>query len=62
MVADRRTGGDVSTRAGLSAYALLTDATTIEIRAARPEDFAAVRELHAKMSPDNRNLRFIPDG
>jgi acyl-CoA synthetase (NDP forming)/GNAT superfamily N-acetyltransferase len=49
----------VSTRAGPSAYALLTDGTTIEIRAARPEDFAAVRELHAKMSPDNLYLRFF---
>jgi hypothetical protein len=48
----------VSTRAGPSAYALLTDGTTIEIRAAQPEDFAAVRELHAKMSPDNLYLRF----
>ena len=42
-----------------SAYALLTDGTTIEIRPAGPEDFAAVRELHAKMSPDNLYLRFF---
>ena len=49
----------MSTRAGPSAYALLTDGTTIEIRAARTEDFAAVRELHAKMSPDNLYLRFF---
>ena len=49
----------MSAQAGRSAYALLTDGTTIEIRAARPEDFAAVRELHAKMSPDNRYLRFF---
>ena len=49
----------MSTRAGPGAYALLTDGTTIEIRAARPEDFAAVRALHAKMSPDNRYLRFF---
>ena len=35
-------------RAGRGAYALLTDGTTIQIRAARPEDFAAVQELHAK--------------
>ena len=41
------------------AYALLTDGTTVEIRAARPEDFAAVRDLHAKMSPDNLYLRFF---
>jgi ATP-grasp domain len=35
----------VSTQADLGAYALLTDGTTIQIRAARPEDFAAVRDL-----------------
>jgi len=52
-------GGDVSTQARRGAYALLTDGTTIEIRAARPEDFDAVRELHAKMSPDNLYLRFF---
>jgi acyl-CoA synthetase (NDP forming)/GNAT superfamily N-acetyltransferase len=52
-------GGDVSAQARRGAYALLTDGTTIEIRAARPEDFAAVRELHAKMSPDNLYLRFF---
>jgi acyl-CoA synthetase (NDP forming)/GNAT superfamily N-acetyltransferase len=49
----------VSTQAGRSAYALLTDGTTIQIRAARPEDFAGVRDLHAKMSPDNLYLRFF---
>jgi len=49
----------VSTQAELGAYALLTDGTTIRIRAARPEDFAAVRDLHAKMSPDNLYLRFF---
>ncbi len=40
-----------------SAYALLSDGATIEIRAARPEDFDAVRDMHAKMSPDNLYLR-----
>jgi len=49
----------VITQARRSAYALLSDGTTIEIRSARPEDFAAVRELHAKMSPDNLYLRFF---
>jgi acyl-CoA synthetase (NDP forming)/GNAT superfamily N-acetyltransferase len=49
----------VSTQAGRSVYALLTDGTTIQIRAARPEDFAGVRDLHAKMSPDNLYLRFF---
>ena len=42
-----------------SAYALLIDGVTIEIRAARPEDFDAVRDVHAKMSPDNLYLRFF---
>ena len=42
-----------------SSYALLTDGATIEIRAARPEDFDAVRDMHAKMSPDNLYLRFF---
>src|SRR5271165_4068626 len=43
---------DVSAQAGASAYALLTDGTTIEIRPARPDDFDAVRDMHAKMSPE----------
>jgi len=51
--------GDVSTQTEPSAYALLTDGTTIEIRAARPEDFDAVRDMHAKMSPDNLYRRFF---
>ena len=42
-----------------SAYALLSDGTTIEIRPARPDDFDAVRDMHAKMSPDNLYLRFF---
>jgi acyl-CoA synthetase (NDP forming)/GNAT superfamily N-acetyltransferase len=49
----------VSIRAKPSAYALLTDGTTIEIRPARPEDFEAVRDMHAEMSPDNLYLRFF---
>ena len=42
-----------------SVYALLTDGTTIEIRPARPDDFDAVRDMHAKMSPENLYLRFF---
>ena len=42
-----------------STYALLTDGTTIEIRPARPDDFEAVRDMHARMSPDNLYLRFF---
>jgi acyl-CoA synthetase (NDP forming)/GNAT superfamily N-acetyltransferase len=45
--------------AGASAYALLTDGTTVEIRPARPDDFDVVRDLHAKMSPENLYLRFF---
>ena len=40
-------------------YALLTDGATIEIRPARPADFAAVRDMHAGLSPDNLYLRFF---
>ena len=49
----------MSVHAEDSAYALLTDGATIEIRAARPADFAAVRDMHARMSPDNLYLRFF---
>ena len=42
-----------------SVYALLTDGTTIEIRAARPDDFDAVRDMHEKLSPDSLYLRFF---
>jgi acyl-CoA synthetase (NDP forming)/GNAT superfamily N-acetyltransferase len=49
----------VSTGSEASAYALLTDGTTIEIRPTRPGDFDAVREMHAKMSSDNLYLRFF---
>ena len=40
-------------------YALLTDGTTVEVRPARPQDFKAVRAMHAAMSPDNMYLRFF---
>ena len=49
----------MSAQAGPSTYALLTDGTTIEIRPARPDDFDAVRDMHAKMSPENLYLRFF---
>jgi len=54
-------GGDAGT-AGATAgcsYALLADGTTITIRPARPDDHAAVRQLHEAMSPDNLYLRFF---
>ncbi len=40
-------------------YALLIDGTTVLIRQARPGDSAAVRDMHASMSPDNVYLRFF---
>ena len=49
----------MNAQAGSSAYALLTDGTTIEIRPARPDDFDAVRDMHAKMSTENLYLRFF---
>ena len=49
----------MSTGTEASAYALLADGTTIEIRPARPGDFEAVRDMHARMSPDNLYLRFF---
>jgi acyl-CoA synthetase (NDP forming)/GNAT superfamily N-acetyltransferase len=42
-----------------STYSLLTDGTTIEIRPARPDDFEAVRDMHAAMSPENLYMRFF---
>ena len=42
-----------------SAYALLNDGTTIEIRPARADDLDAVRDMHTKMSTDNLYLRFF---
>jgi acyl-CoA synthetase (NDP forming)/GNAT superfamily N-acetyltransferase len=40
-------------------YALLTDGTTVEIRPTRPDDFEAVRDMHAGMSPENLYMRFF---
>ncbi len=42
-----------------SVYALLTDGTTAEIRAAAPGDVAAVTAMHEAMSLDNSYLRFF---
>jgi hypothetical protein len=49
----------MNAQADPSAYALLTDGTTIEIRPVRSDDFDAVRDMHAKMSPENLYLRFF---
>jgi len=49
----------VSTPADTATYALLADGSTIEIRQARPEDFEAVQEMHADLSPDNAYFRFF---
>ena len=51
--------GNVSADAEPNVYALLDDGTTIEIRAVRPDDLDAVRDMHEKMSPDNLYLRFF---
>ena len=51
--------GEVSAHADGSAYALLADGTTIEVRQARADDFDAVRDMHEKMSQDNLYLRFF---
>ena len=40
-------------------YALLTDGSTIEIRAARPGDFDLVRKMHEKLTPDSLYLRYF---
>ncbi len=40
-------------------YALLADGTTIQIRPAVPDDFAAVKTMHDAMSPDNAYFRFF---
>ena len=40
-------------------YALLADGTTVEIRPATPDDFDAVKAMHAAMSPDNAYMRFF---
>ncbi len=40
-------------------FALLADSSTAEIRAAGPDDFAAVRSMHEAMSPQNLYLRFF---
>ena len=45
-------------RAGQS-YALLADGTTLTIRAAGPEDYEPVKQLHEVMSPDNLYFRFF---
>jgi acyl-CoA synthetase (NDP forming)/GNAT superfamily N-acetyltransferase len=49
----------MSPQAEDSAYALLSDGATIVIRPARSDDFDGVRDMHAKMSPDNLYLRFF---
>jgi GNAT superfamily N-acetyltransferase len=49
----------MSVQARKCADALLADGATVTIRAARPGDFAAVRDMHGKMSPDHRYLRFF---
>src|SRR5215469_12797073 len=52
-------GAGRQAQANARVYALLTDGSTVEIRAARPEDAEAVREMHLAMSPDNLYRRFF---
>jgi acyl-CoA synthetase (NDP forming)/RimJ/RimL family protein N-acetyltransferase len=40
-------------------YALLADGSTVEIRQARPEDAADVRQMHEELSPANSYFRFF---
>ena len=40
-------------------YALLSDGSTVEIRAARPEDAGDIRQMHEQMSPGNSYFRFF---
>ena len=47
----------VSETAGV--YALLADGSTVQIRHAVADDFAAVKAMHEAMSPDNAYLRFF---
>jgi len=51
-------GGPVTTPAAAT-YALLTDGSTVEVRAARGQDHEAVRAMHAAMAPENIYLRFF---
>jgi acyl-CoA synthetase (NDP forming)/RimJ/RimL family protein N-acetyltransferase len=53
-------GGDAVAADDIGAtFALLADGSTVEIRAARPEDAEIVREMHANLSPDNSYFRFF---
>src|SRR5260370_11535231 len=40
-------------------YALVAEGTTVEIRPAEQDDFAAVKAMHEAMSPDNVYMRFF---
>ncbi|MGP4000606.1 bifunctional acetate--CoA ligase family protein/GNAT family N-acetyltransferase [Streptomyces sp. 8N706] len=42
-----------------SAHALLADGSTVEIRAARPQDRDAVLRMHEEMSPEDLRLRYF---
>jgi acyl-CoA synthetase (NDP forming)/RimJ/RimL family protein N-acetyltransferase len=42
-----------------SSHALLADGSTVEIRAARPDDYEDVRQMHQQLSPGNTYLRFF---
>jgi acyl-CoA synthetase (NDP forming)/RimJ/RimL family protein N-acetyltransferase len=52
-------GGQMTTPGLPPTYALLADGSTVEIRAARPQDYDAVRDMHANLSPGNAYFRFF---
>ena len=47
------------TNPAAATYALLTDGSTVEVRAASGQDHEAVRAMHAAMAPENIYLRFF---
>ena len=57
---DRVEGDQLAALMGTGqSYALLADGTTLTIRAAGPEDYEPVKQLHEAMSPDNLYFRFF---
>jgi acyl-CoA synthetase (NDP forming)/GNAT superfamily N-acetyltransferase len=56
---DRESGMSMAQPAAGSAFALLADGTTIEIRQATSGDFGAIKALHEAMSSDNAYMRFF---
>jgi acyl-CoA synthetase (NDP forming)/RimJ/RimL family protein N-acetyltransferase len=51
--------GSAVQAAQAASYALLSDGSTVEIRAARPGDAQDIRQMHQHLSPGNAYLRFF---